>query len=122
MAKKSKVEHVKAAIEATPSLPVQLPPAAENILKDKLVDIAAKTVVQGKIATYFKLTSITWWAGAGMVAVGALKGFGLADPRVDFVGEVLSIATGGVTGTSPALLVGAGLGLIGIRARLSRML
>lgn len=61
---------------------------------------------------YLKFRSMTWWIGAMQVGAGVFIAaepiHGLAD-----IAEFVSSLLGGV---KPAILIGGGLGLIGLRA------
>lgn len=69
-------------------------------------------------ARYFRPKSLTWWAGVSLVALGAAKMAGAGD----WANEVSAIvsALSGEADTSPAGLIGTGLGLVGIRDVLAR--
>lgn len=77
---------------------------------------------------YVRPRSLTWWAGAFLIAMGVLQAAGLPTGGEGafgaFVG-VLSALAGGVAtlggaGGSPAALIGLGLGMIGMRDALIR--
>lgn len=70
---------------------------------------------------YFRPGSLSWWAGVLMVALGLL---GLVLPENALSSE-LGIALHALTGegtTSPGLMIGSGLGLIGVRDAIKREL
>ena len=63
---------------------------------------------------YFKPQSLTWWAGVGLIAMGALVGIGQGFD-LGGAGAVLTAWTGGM----PSLaLMAQGAGLIGLRGAL----
>lgn len=68
---------------------------------------------------YLRLKSVTWWAGAASIALGATGIFGLDNPAYGQLGTVLATLFGGGD-ASPAGLIVLGLGLIGIRDKLER--
>lgn len=62
---------------------------------------------------YLKPKSLTWWAGfvpliAGVIVAGATTLFPQWEPVADFINQLSG-------GMSPAVLVGWGAGLIGLR-------
>ena len=68
---------------------------------------------------YFRPKSLTWWTGLAMIAVGIAS---LALPDSEVASE-LAIAIRALTGegaSSPGMLIGSGLGLIGIRDAIQR--
>lgn len=69
--------------------------------------------------SYFRPSSLTWWAGVMAVLTGAAimampESFALTE-----IGRLLAMFTGSAD-ASPAALIYLGFGLIGIRAKLER--
>lgn len=115
----------KKVVEEQPHQPVKLPAAAQVVLTEKLADQAAKQA-GSKITTYFMPKSFTWWVGVAGTALGIAKAAGLNHPAFGAVADVIGALTDGGTGinsgAAPATLIVAGLGLIGIRAKMSRLI
>lgn len=68
---------------------------------------------------YFRPKSLTWWSGIAMIGIGAAS---LILPDNEVASE-LAIAIRALTGegaSSPGMMIGAGLGLIGIRDAIHR--
>lgn len=63
---------------------------------------------------YFKPKSVTWWAGAGLIFTGLLRGL---DAGVD-LGAVATVIDAWSGNASPSVLLLQGAGLIGIRGAL----
>lgn len=68
---------------------------------------------------YFRPQSLTWWAGICSVATGIASMAGAGQWTSD-IGSLISLLAGGAD-SSPAGLIFLGLGLIGIRDKLSRV-
>lgn len=68
--------------------------------------------------SYIKPKSLTWWSGVMLIATGVFLAF-----APDHGGHPLItvIAAFAGVGASPALLIGAGAGLIGLRAKTDRI-
>lgn len=75
----------------------------------------------GALKSYVQPRSLAWWAGVAMVGTGGAMMAGLDHPAFGQVALLLNMMTGGSGAVVPAQLVFAGLGLIGIRAKLERM-
>ncbi len=73
-----------------------------------------------KLASYFHPTSLTWWAGVIAILIGGAEALGFAHPSLGVFGQVLAALTGGGD-ASPVGLITLGAGLVGIRAKLSRI-
>lgn len=71
------------------------------------------------IGSYFKPASVSWWGGVLLVLSGILVAFH-PDAASHPVMTVVT-AMAGLDGTSPALLIGLGMGIIGMRAKKDRM-
>lgn len=69
---------------------------------------------------YFRPRSLTWWAGAGLVGLGALA---LLRPEIEALPGILALAAAltGSADASPVGLIAMGLGLIGLRDAIARM-
>lgn len=68
---------------------------------------------------YIRPRSLTWWAGVAMIAVGIA---GIILPDSDAAREV-AVALHMLTGegaSSPGMMIGSGLGLIGLRDAIQR--
>lgn len=110
----------KRAVENAPESAVKLPKAAQEVLLEKLADQAAKQA-GSKVTTYFMPKSLTWWAGVGAIAIGIVPGVFPALKGVEVLGEVINYMTDGNAAT-PGQFIVLGLSVIGIRAKMSRLI
>lgn len=69
---------------------------------------------------YFRPYSLTWWAGIVSLIIGVMQ-LGGVGAWANELGRVIAILAGGQD-ASPAASLVLGLGLIGIRDRLERVL
>lgn len=69
---------------------------------------------------YFRPKSLTWWAGLASLTIGIMQLAGVG-AWANELGRVIAILSGGQD-ASPAASLVLGLGLIGIRDRLERVL
>lgn len=69
---------------------------------------------------YFRPHSLTWWAGIVSLIIGVMQ-LGGVGAWANEIGRVIAILSGGQD-ASPAASLVLGLGLIGIRDRLERVL
>ena len=63
---------------------------------------------------YFKPTSLTWWAGAGLILTGLVRGLG-AGVNLGPLADVIDAWSGMA---APSVLILQGAGLIGLRGAL----
>jgi len=70
--------------------------------------------------SYFKPSSMTWWAGVLAILTGAASMAFPSDYALSQFGQLLALFAG-AGDSSPAVLIYLGLGLIGARAKLERM-
>lgn len=110
----------KQVVENAPQQMVKLPEAAQTVLVEKLADQAAKQA-GSKLSTYIAPKSLAWWAGVASILIGIAPLFGINQQLVGGVGEIFNYLLGGGA-SSPSQFVILGLGLIGIRAKLSRLI
>ncbi len=68
---------------------------------------------------YIRPKSMTWWAGVFSIGIGIAMMAGAGGWANEF-GVLISMLSGGGD-SSPAAMMGLGFGLIGIRAKLSRV-
>lgn len=71
-----------------------------------------------RITQYFQPTSLTWWAGVFALALAFAQIMWPESARVEGIGNILAQLTGNGD-ASPAGLITMGLGLIGIRRKLT---
>jgi hypothetical protein len=80
---------------------------------------------------YLRPTSLTWWAGVFLIAMGVLQAAGLPSSWSDgasgltgvlaaLAGALAALAAGPGADAAPAALIGLGAGLIGLRDALIR--
>lgn len=67
---------------------------------------------------YFRPESLTWWSGVLLILTGAAMMFSQAYGLAEF-GRLLAMFAGSAD-ASPAMLIGTGAGLIGIRDKIER--
>lgn len=67
---------------------------------------------------YIRPTSLTWWSGVAMIAIGALQIFNPSDATNELA-KALNVLTG-EGAASPGQMIGVGLGLIGLRDAIKR--
>ncbi len=68
---------------------------------------------------YFRPKSLSWWSGILLIAFGAAQ-LGFKD-NIQFaeISQFLTLMSGG-TDASPAMMIFTGLGVIGLRDKLTR--
>jgi hypothetical protein len=69
---------------------------------------------------YFRPHSLTWWSGVLLIATGFAMMFSQAYGLFEFA-RVLALFAG-AGDASPAMLIGTGAGLIGIRDKIERVM
>ena len=70
---------------------------------------------------YFRPKSLTWWAGALMILMGVAMLIWPEAGRLSSVGSVVGVLAGSGD-SSPAGLIGVGVGLIGLGDKVERKL
>lgn len=74
-----------------------------------------------KLRSYFLPTSITWWGGVGLIALGVAQAFGYGNSLAVSTGsDVLATLLGGATGSPPAVNILLGMSIVGWRAKQER--
>jgi hypothetical protein len=68
------------------------------------------------IRSYLQPKSVTWWAGAGLIVTGLLRGLD-AGFNLGGMADVIDAWSGSA---SPSVLILQGAGLIGLRGALTR--
>ena len=68
---------------------------------------------------YIKPKSLSWWSGAGLVALGLAAMFVPDSYALTQLGTTITLLSGG-TDASPGVMLATGLGIIGLRDKLER--